>query len=113
MAAAYIFVYSAGRIFALLCAAYKDVLNALGIILNIGFWITPIFWNPKNISGFAALAIKFNPAAGIVGLYRYALLSADIPPRGDILYLTAICIILILFGRVFEKRYLPNIADKL
>lgn len=112
-AAAYIFVYSAGRILALLCAAYKDVLNALGIILNIGFWITPIFWNPKNVSGFAALAIKFNPAAGIVGLYRHALLNTDIPPCSDILYLTAICIILLLFGRISEKRYLPDIADKL
>lgn len=64
-AAIFLFVYSVGRIFALICAKFKDMQNIVGIGLNICFWITPVFWRLSQNASFPAGIIKYTPAQSL------------------------------------------------
>ena len=108
---AYIFVSTLGGILALACARFKDVSNILNVILNIGFWLTPIFWDSDNLSG--SMIIRFNPAAVIVREYRTALLCGRLPDYGDIIYSAVCCVVLIIIVRICMNRFLPDTADRL
>lgn len=108
---AYIFVSTLGGILALACARFKDISNILNVILNIGFWLTPIFWDSDNLSG--SPIIRFNPAAAIVREYRAALLYGSLPDPRDIIYSAVFCLVLIIIGRLCMRRFLPDTADRL
>lgn len=108
-----IFIYAAGRIFALVCAKYKDIQNALAVILNISFWLTPVFWSVDSLSGKLVKIIQLNPAAIIIDGYRNAILHGEAMDLNALIYLSAICIALLLIGHIYQKKALPNISDKL
>lgn len=114
MFAAYLFVYSLGGITAVLCAKYKDVQNIINVLMNILFWLTPIFWLPNIAAENTLIAnmIKINPFALIVNGYR------DVILYNQFSFESFICIIVIdivLFAllKVINKSYLSNIADNL
>lgn len=113
MLIAYAFVYTAGKILALICARLKDTANVLSVILNVGFWLTPIFWDSNGLSGFAAKAVMCNPAAIIVRMYRLAILYKSAPLLSDVCIICGFTVVLLIIGSISEKRVLPNIADKL
>ncbi len=53
----------------------KDVKNVITISLQIGFWITPIFWSQDRISPAYAWLLQLNPMFYIVRGYRESLLG--------------------------------------
>lgn len=110
---AIIFVYALGRILALLCGLYKDVQNVTAVVLNIGFWLTPVFWQAEALCGNAARLVYLNPAAVIVRAYRSALLYGEFTEPKAMLYLSAVCAVLLGLGCLLEKLILPDIADRL
>lgn len=107
------FVYTAGRISALLCTQFKDTQNIVSVLLNIGFWLTPVFWNGENVSGAAALWLRLNPAAVITNGYRAAMLTGEAMSIQDVAYLSVVCLMLGIVGAVYQKAVISTIADKL
>ena len=110
---AWIFVYSVGRILALISARYRDILNVLGISLNIGFWLTPIFWNVNVVSDRLYNIIMLNPVAILVESYRDALILGRILNAERFLYLGVFCAVMLIAGGICEKYHIKNIADSL
>lgn len=104
-----LFVYSAGRISALLCASFKDIQSVVSVLINIGFWITPIFWNSEG----ASRLVMLNPAAVIAEGYRSAILCREAMDMGGVLYVAAVCAVLLVIGAVYEKAVISNISDRL
>lgn len=108
-----IFVYAMGRILALLCGLYKDVQNVTAVVLNVAFWLTPVFWQAEALSGSAANLVYLNPAAVLVEAYRSALLYGEFPEARVAVYLLAVCAVLLGLGSLLKKLILPDIADRL
>lgn len=106
-------VFGVGRILALLCGIYKDVLSLTGVILNIGFWITPIFWSADAVSGSLRGIVYLNPATILVNGYRNALLFGKMMDIREFCGVALLCMVLIILGRVAEKKILPDITDRL
>ncbi len=48
----------------------KDTAQIVSVILQIGFWMTPIFWNINMLPEKIQFVIKFNPMCYIVQGYR-------------------------------------------
>lgn len=114
MFAAYLFVHSLGGITAVLCAKYKDIQNIINVLINVLFWLTPVFWSPNIATENTLIAnmIKLNPFALIVNGYRDVILYNRFSCENFI----CIIIIDIMFFtllKVINKIYLPNIADTL
>ena len=55
---------------------FKDLTQIIGIVLQVGIWMTPIMWNMEtmNLPGWLSTILKFNPMYYIVEGYRDALL---------------------------------------
>ena len=53
----------------------RDVANLIAIILQFGFWMTPIFWRIDNVPHKYQIILKLNPVFYIIQGYRDSFLS--------------------------------------
>lgn len=95
---------------------FKDISQLVSIVLQIGFWITPIFWNKDvMVSGIVAQVLKVNPLYYIVEGYRDSFLYQHpfwSHPVQTIYFWTLTIGMGILGWKTF-KRLRPHFADEL
>lgn len=53
---------------------FKDAAQLVNIILQLGFWMTPVFWNPATMSGKVLKILSFNPLYYVMEGNRAALI---------------------------------------
>lgn len=56
---------------------WKDIRNLVGIFLQAGFWVSPIFWEPDRFPKPIALLMYLNPFYYPIHGYRQSILSSD------------------------------------
>lgn len=61
---------SLGWLLSAVAALLPDVVNVIGIVIQIGFWATPIFWNPMEMSPIIQKILKLNPMFYVCEGYR-------------------------------------------
>lgn len=54
---------------------YRDLSQLIGVGLQLGFWITPIFWSPEHIPQKFHFLVFFNPVNYIITGYRNSLIT--------------------------------------
>lgn len=93
----------------------RDVLQGLGVVLNIWFWVTPIVWRAEMLSPALEPMLYFNPLNYVVSGYRASLLSAEFtPPEVQVtLYFWAIVTLMWLLGTSIFLRLKNSFADVL
>lgn len=97
-----------GWLFSALNVFVKDIYNVISVVLQIGFWATPVFWNPDDLSHTVITILKLNPMYYICMGYREAFIYKvwfwDHPFQT--IYFWVIVIILLLLGtNTFEKMH--------
>ena len=97
---------------------FRDMKEVVGIILQIGMWVTPIMWNFESmtqIPGWALAALKFNPMYYVVTGYRDALVNKigfwEHPVETAVFWV--ITLVLFLAGTALFRRLQPHFADVL
>lgn len=92
---------------------FKDFAQIVNIFLQIGFWLTPIFWSPDSISEGVLTVLKFNPMYYVVQGYRDCFITGIwFWERGIInLYYWGVVFIVFLFGAVIFRKLCPHFAD--
>ena len=108
-----VFVFSLGRILSLLCGKFKDIKNIIEVILNVGFWLTPVFWNKDILNEEIENFVLLNPASVIIEAYRAAIIPDCTIEIEWIIYLIAVCFVFMIIGSIVEKYLLPDITDGL
>lgn len=96
---------------------FRDLSQIIGILLQIGVWITPIMWNMEtmDISPVLKMIFKLNPMYYIVTGYRDALYKHEAfwtHPELT-LYFWAVTAALFLIGNLIFKRLKVHFADVL
>ncbi len=113
MAGAYLLALSLGRITATLTVFARDVSNFVGVLVQFGFWITPIFWDINAIPSGLHFIFKINPIYYITEGYRdtfvYGIGFWEKPSLT--LYFWVFVIILFVLGNIIFKRLRPHLAD--
>ena len=92
---------------------FKDFAQIINIILQVGFWATPIFWNPDSMNAGILNFLKFNPLYYIVEGYRDSFITG-IPfwQRGPIgIYYWVFAGVVLLIGIFLFKKLKPHFAD--
>lgn len=109
LAAGFSFLLAASAVF------YRDVLQGLGVILNIWFWLTPIVWPPTMLSEKYRFLLDFNPFNYVVVGFRNCLLSAPltIPDVLPTVYFWAVVAVIWILGTGVFMRLKPSFADVL
>ena len=59
-----------GWLLSAIAAFIPDMINVVSIIIQIGFWATPIFWNPDDMGTAVQTILKFNPMFYVCQGYR-------------------------------------------
>jgi ABC-type polysaccharide/polyol phosphate export permease len=93
----------------------KDIKHIVNIILQVGFWGTPIFWSMKLVPDKYQFIIKLNPMYFIVSGYRDAFINKQwFWNRGNelvVFWMTTI--FFFILGAVVFKRLRPHFGDVL
>ena len=94
---------------------FKDMASLYGILLQIGFWASPILWNENNLkSRLVSQALSFNPMRYVVNGYRDSLLFQcwfwEKPRQTAQFWCMALMIWSI--GRVVFRKLSPFFADE-
>lgn len=93
----------------------KDVGQALGVVLNLWFWATPIAWFQEILPERYLWILKFNPMYYIVDGYRASFLHLS-PiwhnPR-QCVYFWIMCALVFIAGAVTFKKLKPDFAEVL
>lgn len=93
----------------------KDVGEIIGVIIQFGFWLTPIFWEIKTIPLPYRLYLKINPMFYIIDGYRDTFITHTwfweqfkIMP-----YFLITTSVLFIVGAITFKRLRPHFGDVL
>lgn len=91
----------------------KDFSQFINILLQIGFWLTPIFWNPDTMSDKVMAVLKFNPIYYIVIGYRSCLINGiSFWERGPItIYFWCITGMVLILGALIFGKLRDHFAD--
>ncbi len=102
-----------GRILALWQVCLKDVGYALQVAVQLGFWLTPVFWSANALPQPLARLCFWNPAAVLVEGYRQALLFGAMPPFSSILLFWGEVLVLFGISMALMRKLKPTLADRL
>lgn len=107
-------VYATGAV----TVFFRDMKEVVGIVLQIGMWVTPIMWNFETmtqIPGWAKTILKLNPMYYVVSGYRDALIHkiGFWENMGLTIYFWIVTIVMFVLGTSIFKRLRPHFADVL
>lgn len=110
-----IFTTGLAWVFAALNVFSRDVGQALGPIMTVWFWITPIVWPVQNLPSWALWVAQINPVFYLVEGYRNAFLYGR--PLSALwpldLYFWVVTAILFVLGAAVFRSLKPHFADVL
>jgi lipopolysaccharide transport system permease protein/teichoic acid transport system permease protein len=93
----------------------RDTGQAVAVLLQFGFWLTPIFWAPALFPARYQPLIKLNPVYYLTEGYRDSLINKVWfweRPRVTI-YFWLVTLLVCGFGAAFFRRMKPHFADVL
>lgn len=93
----------------------RDIMQIINVILQFGFWLTPICWNFNIVPPEYQFWFKLNPMFYIVDGYRRSFLLNE-PFWGNsenALYFWGVTLVILLIGVVLFRRLRPHFADVL
>lgn len=106
---------SIGWLLSAIAVFIKDISNLIAVILQIGFWMTPLFWDPSSMTPVVHMLLKFNPMYYVCVGYRESIVSS-IPfwqhPLQTLYFWALVLIIFCLGSRLFVKLK-PHFDDVL
>lgn len=96
---------------------FRDLLQIINILLQVGMWATPILWNISMLGGNPLLQriLKCNPVFYIVNGYRNAMFGRVWfwEDMGATVYFWTVTVILFVIGRYIFGRLKVHFADVL
>jgi ABC-type polysaccharide/polyol phosphate export permease len=103
--------YGIGCFAATVTAFVRDAGHAIGILLTIVFFATPIVYPASMVPERFRPILEANPVTHLVSWYRAAFTLHRLPASGSILYLTAFALFAALLGGGLFLRARPHFAD--
>ena len=93
----------------------KDTVNIVNVFLQIGFWITPIFWSPDEMTVWVQMLLKLNPMFYICRGYRDSFVDhVWFWQRGNTnLFFWVVTVAVFFFGANLFHKLRPQFADVL
>ena len=93
----------------------KDVAEVIGVIIQFGFWLTPIFWSLKTIPEEYHYIVKLNPMFYVVEGFRNTFIHKVWfwETQADTLQFFLTASIILILGAIVFKRLRPHFGDVL
>ena len=108
-----LFAVGVGWVVSSLHVYLRDTAQALGVIVNLWFWITPIMISENRVHGPLNALVRWNPMSWIVHAYRYRLLSTQWPDWSELAVIAAYSLSAFVLGGLFFRHLKRGFADVL
>jgi lipopolysaccharide transport system permease protein/teichoic acid transport system permease protein len=94
---------------------FKDMGQLVAMLIQFGFWLTPIFWNIETIPEKYHWIINLNPMAYIIDGYRNSMIYHKwfFEDMGMTLYFWTVTAVIFVIGGLTFKKLRPHFADVL
>jgi lipopolysaccharide transport system permease protein len=92
---------------------FRDTQYFLRLILQLLFFLTPVFYESRSIPPAFQLLYRFNPMVGIVEGYRDVLLRGTLPPLASWIGLAAVAGSLLALGLSLYARASRRFVDEI
>lgn len=89
----------------------RDIQFILEVLLQLGFYLSPIFYPIKMIPVRFRPFIEYNPITIMIQAVRGAVISGEIINVRPVLYLTVGSLFIIAFGLLFFKKHVKKVAE--
>ena len=93
--------------------AFRDTQHLLGVLLNLLFFLTPIFYKSTDLPAGYQAFYRLNPMVHLVESYRAILLAGTLPNRSILLVLTLAAIGILFLGYHVFRRASDHFVDYL
>ena len=108
-----LFAVGIGWIVASLNVYLRDTAQIVIVVVNVWFWLTPIFISEEQIPESVRWMVRLNPLAYLVQAYRERLLSYRLPDLSDLAVLAAYSVTAFVVGGLFFRHLKRGFADVL
>ena len=108
-----LFAVGVGWIASSLHVYLRDTAQALGVIINLWFWVTPIMLSEHANLGRFQVLVRWNPMAWVVKAYRHRLLSSQWPDWRELAVIAVYSISVFVLGGLFFRHLKRGFADVL
>jgi lipopolysaccharide transport system permease protein len=105
-----------GMLFATLNVFFRDVGQAVTLVLQFWFWLTPIVYPLASLPGWAQSVLAWNPMAVLVSHYQSVLLYQRLPDAGSWLGLAGVAglaLASLWLGLATYRRRVGEMVDEL
>ncbi len=93
---------------------FRDTQYLLGLVLMLGFYLTPIFYDSAAVPAQYYGIYRLNPMLYLVNAYRAILIRGELPDGFDLLVLTLLSSVLLWVGHsVFVRRASKRFVEEL
>ena len=114
-AALTVFGFGMGMLVSSITVLFKDFAQIVSVVLQVGFWATPIYWNPDIMEPWVVTVLKINPLYYIINGYRTCFTKQEVfwnHPALTVYFWVFTAAVWIIGCRVFLALR-PHFADEL
>jgi lipopolysaccharide transport system permease protein len=104
-------VYGVGLALGALFVFYRDLEQIWAVVMQIGFFLVPIFYNVSALPPQYQAIYLLNPVSSIMVMYRDILMYALFPPLPLLGYSIFAAILIFLAGIWIFRRFEPRFAE--
>jgi lipopolysaccharide transport system permease protein len=109
----FLFVYGIGLILASLYVYYRDLSQIWDVLMQIGFFLSPIVYPLATVPAKYMSYYMLNPMTVMIQMYREVLLYHQMPPAWDVLFTLAAGIGIALIGSAIFQRLERRFAEEI
>lgn len=106
-----LFVFSLGVIVSLFVPFFKDLKEAIPIIIQLWFWSTPIIYLKEMVADKYPFILKYNPFYHYIHLYQDIFLFAKAPSVRELLIILFISFGTLILAAYLYKKMISTIKD--
>jgi lipopolysaccharide transport system permease protein len=92
---------------------FRDTQYLVGVLLLLGFYLTPIFYDASAIPARYQLLYHLNPMVPLTEAYRFVLMQGRLPDLAMLLVLSIVTVILLYVGYHIFTRASVQFAEEL
>jgi lipopolysaccharide transport system permease protein len=92
---------------------FRDMRHIVGLVVGLGFWITPIFYRQRDVPEAFSLVYDLNPMAYVIEAHRALLLGDALPSGSALVIATAASVGILLGGFLVFDALRHEVPDQL
>jgi len=106
-----IFAFALGVLLSLFTPFFKDLKEAVPIVVQLWFWMTPIIYMKEMLAGKYPALLTYNPFFYFANIYQEIFLYAKAPALSEVASMIFITFALLLLTGFLYKKMTPAIKD--